>query len=135
VANPFPQIAGIPFIYLGGFAFGFATLPIYSICASHASDFSAPEDMLSLSASLIFFFALGAVTAPTVAGYLMEVYGPSAMFSLILAAHVFLLIYTSWRSLRRPVIATLRPYSYMPRTTLFIMDFVRGRRPRNGRDR
>ena len=134
VFNPFPQIAGVPFIYLGGFIFGFSTLPIYSICASHASDFAVPEDMLSLSASLIFFFALGAVAAPTAAGYLVEVYGPSAMFGLILMAHVFLLVYTSWRSLRRPVIATLRPYSYMPRTTLFIMDFVRGRRSKTGCD-
>jgi len=126
--NPVPQVAGIPFIYVGGFIFGFATLPIYSICASHASDFANAEDMLSLSASLIFFFAVGAVTAPTVAGYLVEVYGPSAMFNLILLAHVLLLVYTSWRSLSRPVVETLRPYSYMPRTTLFIMNTVRGRR-------
>lgn len=131
--NPILHFAGIPFIYLGGFFFGFATLPIYSICASHANDFAKSEDMLSLSASLIFFFAVGAVLAPTIAGYLVEVYGPPAMFNLILLAHICLLIYTSWRSLRRPVVGTLRPYSYMPRTTLFIMDFVRGRRSRNSR--
>lgn len=131
--NPVPEIAGIPFIYLGGFIFGFATLPIYSICASHANDFANPEDMLSLSASLIFFFALGAVAAPTIAGYLVDMYGPPAMFYLILLAHICLLAYTSWRSLRRPVVDTLRPYSYMPRTTLFIMDFVRGRRSRKSR--
>lgn len=129
--NPVTQLAGIPFIYVGGFIFGFATLPIYSICASHASDFAIREDMLSLSASLIFFFALGAVTAPTIAGYLVEIYGPPAMFNLILAAHVLLLVYTSWRSLRRPVVETLRPYRYMPRTTLFIMDIVRGRRSKH----
>lgn len=129
--NPFPTVYGIPFIYLGGFAFGFATLPIYSICASHASDFVDQEDMLSLSASLIFFFALGAVTAPTIAGFLVEQYGPPAMFNLILLAHVMLLLYTSWRSLRRPVADAPKPYRYMPRTTLFIMDIVRGRKKRN----
>ncbi len=133
--NPIPQVASVPFIYIGGFIFGFATLPIYSICASHANDFAKHEDMLSLSASLIFFFALGAVLAPTIAGYLIEVYGPPAMFNLIMMAHICLLAYTSWRSLRRPVVETLRPYSYMPRTTLFIMDFVRGRRSRQTRDK
>ena len=129
--NPYPTIMGFPFIYVGGFIFGFATLPIYSVCASHASDFAEPEDMLSLSASLIFFFALGAVAAPTVAGFLIEKFGPPAMFNLILLAHVVLLTYTSWRSLRRPVVEELRPYRYMPRTTLFIMDIVRGKRRRN----
>jgi len=131
--SPISQLASIPFIYIGGFIFGFATLPIYSICASHANDFAEREDMLSLSASLIFFFALGAVAAPTIAGFLVEVYGPPAMFNLILMAHVCLLVYTSWRSLRRPVVDTLRPYRYMPRTTLFIMNSVRGRRSKKSR--
>lgn len=131
--NPVPQLAGIPFIYIGGFLFGFATLPIYSICASHANDFAKSEDMLSLSASLIFFFALGAVTAPTIAGYLVQEYGPAAMFNLILLAHLLLLLYSGWRSFRRPVAEALRPYSYMPRTTLYIMNVVRGRRSRGSR--
>lgn len=122
------QIAGIPFIYIGSFFFGFATLPIYSICASHASDFAEQDDMLALSASLIFFYAVGAVLAPTFAGYLIDTYGPSAMFTFIMVAHVALLIYTLWRSLRRPVVQILQPYNYMPRTTLYIADLVRGRK-------
>lgn len=130
--QPVASIGGIPFIYIGGFFFGFATLPIYSVCASHASDFASADDMLSLSASLIFFFAIGAVTAPSVAGFLIEMYGPAAMFNLILLAHVLLLAYTGWRSLRRPVVDALRPYRYMPRTTLFILDFVRGKRKSSG---
>lgn len=116
---------GVPFIYIGGFLFGFATLPIYSICASHASDFAKPEDMLALSASLIFFYALGAVVAPAFAGYLMDLYGPSAMFTFIMTAHVALIGYTLWRYIRRPVALIRRPYKYMPRTSLYIADLTR----------
>ncbi|MDJ0612785.1 MAG: MFS transporter [Rhizobiaceae bacterium] len=119
------ELFGVPFVYIGSFLFGFATLPIYSICASHASDFAKPEEMLAMSASLIFFYALGAVISPSLAGYLIDVYGPPSMFQFIMAAHVFLLVFTFWRSLRRPVANVLRPYRYMPRTTLYIAHLTR----------
>ncbi|MEM7215400.1 MAG: MFS transporter [Pseudomonadota bacterium] len=123
--QPVDEIAGVPFVYIGGFLFGFATLPIYSICASHASDFAEKEDMLAMSASLIFFFALGAVVAPSFAGYLIDAFGPPAMFTFIMAAHIALLLYTFWRYLRRPVTQKRRPYNYMPRTTLYIAHLAR----------
>ncbi len=125
------EIAGVPFVYIGGFLFGFATLPIYSICASHASDFAKRDEFLEMSASLIFFYAVGAVVAPSFAGYLIEAYGPPAMFSFILVAHGVLLAYTFWRYFRRPVSGKPRPYRYIPRTTMFIVDLVR--RKKNGR--
>ncbi len=126
-SDPVETVFGVPFVFVGGFLFGFATFPIYSVCASHASDFAEKEDMLALSASLIFFFATGAVLAPTFAGYLMDVFGPSAMFTLILVAHVCLLAYTLWRSMQRPVNEVPRPYRYMPRTSMYIAEWARRR--------
>lgn len=126
--NLVPEIFGIPFVYIGSFLFGFATLPIYSICASHASDFAKQDEMLAMSASLIFFYALGAVVSPSFAGYLIDVYGPSSMFLFIMFAHLFLLIFTFWRAFRRPVSNVLRPYRYMPRTTLYIAHLTRRKR-------
>ncbi len=114
------QIAGIPFVFWGSFLFGFATLPIYSICASHASDFAKQDEYLAMSASLIFFYAVGAVVAPTVAGSLIESYGPPAMFTFIMVAHVLLIIYSLWRSLFGRSAGQQKPYKYTPRTTLFI---------------
>ncbi|MEM9279412.1 MAG: MFS transporter [Pseudomonadota bacterium] len=133
--QPVDTVAGIPFIYIGGFLFGFATLPIYSICASHASDFAKKEDMLALSASLIFFFALGAVVAPSFAGYLIDTYGPPALFTFIMTAHIALLLYTLWRYIRRPVTQKQRPYNYMPRTTLYIAHLARRRKKSADREK
>ena len=124
------DVLGVPFVYVGSFLFGFATLPIYSICASHASDFAKQDEMLGMSASLIFFFAMGAVISPSLAGYLIDVYGPPSMFLFIMIAHVFLLLFTFWRSLKRPVAGALRPYRYMPRTTLYIAHLTRRKRKR-----
>lgn len=127
-SNVIPDIGGIPFVYIGSFLFGFATLPIYSVCVSHASDFADKEDMLALSASLIFFYAVGAVVSPTIAGYLIDTYGPPSMFNFIMVAHIGLLLFTLWRSLKRPAAAILKPYRYMPRTTLYIAHLAKRRR-------
>ncbi|MEM9330423.1 MAG: MFS transporter [Pseudomonadota bacterium] len=132
---PVSSIAGVEYVYIGGFLFGFATLPIYSICASHASDFAQKEDLLALSASMIFFYALGAVVAPSFAGYLIDTYGPPSMFTFIMVAHLALLLYTFWRYLRRPVTQRQRPYNYMPRTTLFIAHLARRRKKRPEKDK
>ena len=58
------RIAGIPHVYMLSFLFGFATFPIYSLCAAHASDFVEQDRMLTLSASLIFLYATGAIISP-----------------------------------------------------------------------
>jgi len=126
-SQPIDALAGIPFVYLAAFLFGFATLPIYSVCAAHASDFAKREDMLDMSASLIFFFAIGAVSAPSFTGWLIENYGPPAMFSFILAAHLALIVYSGWRYVSRPAVASSKPYRYTPRTSLFIANRMKRR--------
>lgn len=127
----FDTIGGVPFVYIGSFLFGFATLPIYSVCASHASDFAKQEDMLAMSASLIFFYAMGSVLAPSFAGYLIETYGAPSMFTFIMLAHVGLVFYTLWRFIVGRVGGRQRPYNYMPRTTLYIADIVRRKKRNN----
>jgi len=122
------ELFGIPFVYIGGFMFGFATLPIYSVCVSHASDFAKQEDMLSMSASFIFFYAIGSVFAPSFAGYLIAEYGPPAMFSFIMAAHLALLAYTFRRVFSRPANPDTKPYNYTPRTSLYIAHWARRRK-------
>ena len=119
-------IGGIPLIYIMSFLFGFTTFPIYSICAPHASDFVAPDEMLSLSASLIFLYASGAIISPLAAGWIMTEFGAEMMFSFIAAAHFLLMIYTILRRFARPAEAR-RSYTYIPRTTLFIAETLKQR--------
>ena len=119
-------IGGIPLIYIMSFLFGFTTFPSYSICAAHASDFVAPDEMLSLSASLIFLYASGAIISPLAAGWIMTEFGAEMMFSFIAAAHFLLMIYTILRRFARPAEAR-RSYTYIPRTTLFIAETLKQR--------
>ncbi|MDA9639768.1 MFS transporter [SAR116 cluster bacterium] len=123
--------AGIPLVYVLSFLFGLTTFPIYSICAAHASDFVDSRKMMTLSASLIFFYASGAIVSPLIAGWIIAKYGAPMMFSMISAAHVTLMLYTIWRYFARPALPALRRYAYVPRTSMFIASILRPRRSRN----
>ena len=126
-------IGGIALVYVMSFLFGFTTFPIYSICAAHASDFVDQDRMMTLSASLIFLYATGAIVSPLLAGWIIGVFGPRMMFSLIAAAHVALMAFTVYRNFARPA-AQQRRYAYIPRTSMFIASILRPRRS-NGNDR
>ena len=107
--------------------FGLNTYPIYSICAAHASDFVESDRMISLSASLIFLYASGAIISPLVVGWIIDRFGAPMMFSLISAAHMSLMLYTVYRNFSRPA-EVRRRYAYIPRTSLFIASILRPRR-------
>ena len=114
------------------FLFGFTTFPIYSICAAHASDFVTQDRMITLSASLIFLYASGAIVSPLLAGLIIEQFGASMMFSMIAGAHIMLMLFTIYRNFVRPV-EQRRRYAYIPRTSMFIASILRPRK--NGRSK
>ena len=108
--------------------FGAATYPIYSIAAAHANDHVDPDHMVELNASLLFYFALGAIVSPLLVSLLVAEFGTHAMFVFIAAAHVGLCVFGLIRMASRPTV-TKSAYTYMPRTT-----FILGRmfKRRNG---
>ena len=126
-------VGGIALVYVMSFLFGFTTFPIYSLCAAHASDFVDQDRMMTLSASLIFLYATGAIVSPLMAGWIIGVFGPRMMFSLIAVAHIALMAFTIYRNFARPA-ARQRGYAYIPRTSMFIASILRPRRS-NGNDR
>ena len=126
------RIAGIPQVYMLSFLFGFATFPIYSLCAAHASDFVEQDRMLTLSASLIFLYATGAIISPLAAGIIIENFGAAMMFAMIAVAHLLLMLYTVHRTFIRAA-TRRRSYAYIPRTSLFIASILRNRRGANDR--
>ncbi len=89
-------------VMTGALIFGITTFPIYSIAASHAHDFAKPSERVELSAALMFFFALGAIAAPLVASWLIDHFGPPAMFMMIAAAHLVLVVFGLTRMRARP---------------------------------
>jgi|TARA_X000000950_G_scaffold261477_1_gene331783 MFS family permease len=112
--------------FLMAFLFGAATMPIYSICATHANDFAKIDELVELSASLILLFSIGAILSPVLCGYLIENFNAGAMFLFIASVHIVLVTYSVWRMGIRPAL-NMSSYRYIPRTSVFINFILRER--------
>lgn len=112
--------------YTAAFAFGVATMPVFSIASAHANDFASEDFIVELSAALLFLFAVGAIFSPLIAARLMSLHGPGAMFAMISAAHGVLCIFGLWRMTVRPA-AIKTAYSYIPRTSFLLGRLTRRR--------
>ncbi|MBW4708449.1 MFS transporter [Roseobacter sp. YSTF-M11] len=100
--------------------FGLTTFPIYSVAASHAHDFASDAERVELSAALMFYYALGAIAAPYIASLLIDIFGPKALFILIAAGHVVLVVFGLTRMRARPAPADRTRFTYAPRTSFII---------------
>ena len=119
-------------IFLIAFGFGFTTFPIYSVAAAHAHDFASLDERVELSASLLFYYAIGAIAAPLFASFLMDSFGPNAMFLLIAFAHLLLVMFGVARMRVRPTVSERTPYIYMPRTSFLIGRLLKRLRDKEG---
>ena len=108
--------------------FGVTTFPIYSIAAAHANDYVDQDHMVELNASLLFYFAIGAIISPLLVSLLIAEFGEQALFVFIGIAHLILCLFGLKRMTKRPAI-TKNAYRYMPRTT-----FILGRLFRRNKD-
>lgn len=114
------QNTGTVGIMLTAGLFGLTTFPIYSVASAHAHDFAEPHERVELSAALMFFFALGAIAAPYLASTLIASYGPPALFVMIAAGHVALVVFGVARMRARPTPNTRTNYIWAPRTSFQI---------------
>jgi len=108
--------------------FGLTTFPIFSVATAHGNDFAKPEQMIELSASFIFLYAIGAIASPYVSSALIQGYGPMALFLFIAAAHVILVVFSLLRMRVRETVEERTRYRYTPRTSFFIGNLLRRRK-------
>lgn len=83
---------------------------------------------MELSAALMFFYAIEAITSPLVASGLIETFGPDALFMLISAGHVVLVIFGLTRMRVRDTVESRTPYVYAPRNSFTIGRLLRRQR-------
>lgn len=100
--------------------FGLTTFPIFSVSAAHANDFATNEQRVELSAALMFFFAVGAISSPYATSTLITHFGPPALFAFIALSHFILIIFSLMRMRRRASAATRTPYIFVPRSSFTI---------------
>ncbi len=118
-------------VMLSAVLFGLTAFPIYSVAAAHAHDFAKTHERVELSAALMFHFALGAIAAPLLASALITAFGPPALFAMIAAGHMVLVVFGITRMRARPAAKVRTRYVWAPRTSFTIGRLLARRRDRD----
>ena len=114
------------------FVFGAFAMPLFSLSAAHANDRAEPSEYVMLNAGLMLFYSIGAIGGPFTAAFMMELYGPHALFIFIAAIYaIFILIILYRMRVRASVPASERGrFAALLRTSLMFGRLV-GRGQRN----
>ncbi len=114
------------------FLFSFFALPIFSVAAAYANDFSDDTFFIDLAASLIFVYGISAVLSPLIVSTLFEIFGSGILFVYIGLIHLTLCIFGFYRMTIRPSSDTRQPYRILPRTSfVFLKMFGRKKDNKN----
>lgn len=92
--------------FIGIFAFGAFAMPLYSLCSAHANDHAAPGQHALVSAGTLFFWSVGAVIGPLFASFLIDAFGPHALFTYMIVVLAFFMGYTFFRITAREGVPT-----------------------------
>ena len=84
----------------GGALYGFFAMQVFGLCAAHANDRAEPDEYVAVSGGLLLIYGIGSVAGPILGAIAMNNYGPTALFAYTGAAHMFLVLYTLYRSVR-----------------------------------
>ena len=97
-----------------GFVTGLTMLPIYSVAAAHAYDWTQPEDIVPTSAALLIVFGVGSIIGPLAASTAMAFLGPGGLFLTIAFSAVAMLVFVGARMTirRRPKEAMRNDFDY-----------------------
>ena len=113
--------------FLAAIILGMTTFPVYSLAAAHANDFVDPGQVVELSSSLLFHYALGAIGSPLIIALAVSNAGPMALFVIIAVGHVALCGFALFRMTIRPSAEKQGAYVYMPRTSFFFARLLKRR--------
>ena len=85
-----------------GFLVGLTTYTLYTLAISHANDRTKPQDMVAVSAGVLFIYCVGAIVSPLLASLLMRQFGPAALFVQASLVHAIMAAFALWRLLAEP---------------------------------
>jgi MFS family permease len=95
------RFSGAPLITMG-FLVGLTTYTLYTLAVSHANDRAKLQDMVAVSAGVLFIYCVGAILSPLLASLLMRQFGPAALFVQASLVHAIMAAFALWRLLAEP---------------------------------
>jgi MFS family permease len=94
-------LVGWPLIGLGTLLGGLIA-PQYYLVSAHTNDRTGRENAVSVAASMLFLYCIGAILGPLTAAAMMEALGPGALYLHNGGLHVAIAVFVALRILRRP---------------------------------
>lgn len=92
-----------PALLLSAFIMGGTANSLYSLVVAYVNDYLESEDMAAASAGLIMLNGIGAMGAPILLGYLMDLLVDDVFFLFLAFAFGSVMFYAIWRQRQRPV--------------------------------
>ena len=84
-------------LLIGSFILGGMSFVLYPLSISHASDYVAENQIISIIGALTISYGLGSMVGPLVISVLIEILGPYGYFILMLVVSIPLALYTLYR--------------------------------------
>ena len=122
--------------YIGIFVFGAFAMPLFSLCSAHANDHAAEGQHALVSAGMLFFWSIGAIIGPLFASFMLDIFGPRALFIYTAAVLAAFMLYTLQRMTARsgvPASARSMRFKNLLRTSFFFNKLAA--RPEERKDR
>jgi len=98
------------------FAFGGMTLALYSLCVAYTNDHLERDQLVAASSGLVMLNGIGAILGPSIAGWVMDLFGPPGFFWWLALVHGIIGGFAIWRMTRRatPPAEAQGPYVPVP---------------------
>ncbi|MEZ5893169.1 MAG: MFS transporter [Parvularculaceae bacterium] len=123
-------------LLFGAFVYGFTGMPIYGLSIAHANDRAEPGEYVTLAASLLLLYGVGAVIGPIVAPIAMNIFGPQALFDHVAIIYALLAAFGVFRVFLRPAAPKEKREAYVsfPRTSPAVFEIGPGGEAAHGEE-
>ncbi len=103
-------------LLVAAFAFGGMTLTLYSLCVAYTNDHLERDQVVAASSGLVMLNGIGAILGPSIAGWVMDLFGPPGFFWWLALVHGVIGGFAIWRMTRRatPPAEAQGPYVPVP---------------------
>lgn len=103
----------VAFLVAGCGVIGFLAMPLYSLAASHLTDWLEREDLVGASATMVLLSGAGSIAGPLLASWALSIGGAAGFLWLLAGVHALLGAYALHRLTVRPASARQQPSRYV----------------------
>ncbi len=90
-----------PLFYAAVVLYGGVIYSIYSLAVAHANDYADADDFVKIASGLLLVYGFGTMVGPLFTAQLMDILGPSGIFTFTTIAHTLFAAYALYRWFRR----------------------------------